>query len=96
VQRDRRQARRPELTVGEGHRLQRDRVQRRPGHNLDKFVFGVSKGKMLGYIIRSKGIRANPDKTKAIMSMVDPLSKKRSAEIDRQSSSPQQVHFKVR
>jgi len=44
--------------------------------NLEKCVFGVSKGKMLGYIISSKGIRANPDKTKAIMSMVEPSNKK--------------------
>jgi hypothetical protein len=44
--------------------------------NPDKCVFGVSKGKMLGYIISSYGIRANPDKTKAIMSMVEPLTKK--------------------
>jgi hypothetical protein len=44
--------------------------------NLDKCVFGVNKGKMLGYIISSDGIRANPDKTKAIMSMVEPSTKK--------------------
>jgi hypothetical protein len=31
---------------------------------------------MLGYIISSDGIRANPDKTKAIMSMVEPSTKK--------------------
>jgi hypothetical protein len=31
---------------------------------------------MLSYIISSEGIRANPDKTKAIMSMVEPLTKK--------------------
>jgi len=36
----------------------------------------VSKGKMLGYIISFEGIRANPDKTKVIMSMTEPLSKK--------------------
>jgi hypothetical protein len=31
---------------------------------------------MLGYIIRPKGIRANSAKTKAIISMVEPSSKK--------------------
>jgi hypothetical protein len=46
--------------------------------NPDKCVFGVSKCKMLGYIISSDGIRANPDKTKAIMSMVEPSIRKRS------------------
>jgi hypothetical protein len=42
----------------------------------NKCVFGVSKGKMLGYVISSEGIQANPDKTKAIMSMVEPSTKK--------------------
>ena len=31
---------------------------------------------MLGYIIGPKGIRANPEKTKAIISMVEPSTKK--------------------
>ena len=31
---------------------------------------------MLGYIIGSEGIRANPEKTKAIISMVEPSIKK--------------------
>ena len=44
--------------------------------NPEKCVFGVSRGKMLGYIIGPKGIRANPDKTKAIVSMVEPSTKK--------------------
>ena len=44
--------------------------------NLEKCVFGVSQGKMLGYIIGPKGIRVNPEKTKAIISMVEPSTKK--------------------
>ena len=44
--------------------------------NPDKCVFGVSRGKMLGYIIGSEGIRANPEKMKAIISMVEPSIKK--------------------
>jgi hypothetical protein len=44
--------------------------------NLEKCILGVSKGKMLGYIISAEGIRANPDKTKAIISMVEPSTKK--------------------
>jgi hypothetical protein len=44
--------------------------------NPEKCIFGVSKGKMLGYIISPEGIRANPDKTKAIISMVEPSTKK--------------------
>ena len=44
--------------------------------NLEKCVFGISIGKMIGYIIGPKGIRANLDKTKAIISMVEPSTKK--------------------
>jgi acetolactate synthase small subunit len=44
--------------------------------NPKKCIFRVSKGKMLGYIISAKGIRANPDKTKAIISMVEPSTEK--------------------
>jgi hypothetical protein len=44
--------------------------------NPDKCVFRISRGKMLSYVISSYGIWANPDKTKAIMSMVEPLTKK--------------------
>jgi hypothetical protein len=44
--------------------------------NAEKCVFGVSRGKMLGYIIGPEGIRANLEKTKAIISMVEPSTKK--------------------
>jgi hypothetical protein len=44
--------------------------------NLEKCIFGVSKGKMLGYIISAEGIKANPDKAKAIMTMAEPSTKK--------------------
>ena len=44
--------------------------------NPKKCIFGVSRGKMLGYIIGPEGIWANPEKTKAIISMMEPLTKK--------------------
>jgi hypothetical protein len=44
--------------------------------DLEKCIFGVSKGKVLRYIISAEGIKANPDKTKAIMTMVEPQNKK--------------------
>ena len=44
--------------------------------NSEKCIFSVSRGKMLVYIIGPKGIRANLDKTKAIISMVEPSTKK--------------------
>ena len=45
--------------------------------NLEKCVFGISRGKMFRYIIGPEGIRANLDKTKAIISMVEPSTKKK-------------------
>ena len=42
---------------------------------------------MLGCIIGPEGIHANPDKTKAILSMVESSTKKRSAEANRQNSN---------
>ena len=44
--------------------------------NLEKCVFGVSRGKMVRYIIGPEGIRANLEKKKAIISMVEPSTKK--------------------
>jgi len=46
--------------------------------NPEKYVFGISRGKMLGYTIGPKGFWANPEKTKAIISMVEPSTKKKS------------------
>jgi len=44
--------------------------------NPDKCVFGVSQGKMLGYIIGLNGIQANPEKMRAIISKVEPSTQK--------------------
>ena len=44
--------------------------------NPEKCIFGITKGNMLGYIISSEGIKANPDKTRAIMTMAEPKNKK--------------------
>ena len=44
--------------------------------NLEKCVIGMSRGKMLGYIIGPEGIRENPEKMEAIISMVEPSTKK--------------------
>ncbi|GJW16733.1 reverse transcriptase domain-containing protein [Tanacetum coccineum] len=44
--------------------------------NPKKCSFGMEEGKFLGYIVTSKGIRANPGKTKAIMDMQSPKSLK--------------------
>ena len=37
--------------------------------NLEKCVFGVLVGKLLGFIISERGIEANPEKISTIMDM---------------------------
>ena len=37
--------------------------------NLEKCVFGVPRGMLLGYIVSQRGIEANPEKVSAIMRM---------------------------
>jgi hypothetical protein len=44
--------------------------------NLEKCISGVSKGKMLGYIISVEGIKEKLDKAKAIMTKVEHSTKK--------------------
>jgi hypothetical protein len=40
--------------------------------NPDKCVFGVSAGKVLGFLVSHRGIEANPEKIKAIEAMRPP------------------------
>jgi hypothetical protein len=42
--------------------------------NPEKCVFGIHKGKVLGCLVLTKGIEANPDKIKALVEMQDPVS----------------------
>jgi phage FluMu protein gp41 len=44
--------------------------------NPEKCVFGIHKGKVLGCLVSTKGIEANPDKIKALIEMQDPVSVK--------------------
>jgi hypothetical protein len=44
--------------------------------NPEKCVFGVKKGKFLGYLVSKKGIEANPSKIEAILRMEPPSIKK--------------------
>jgi hypothetical protein len=44
--------------------------------NLEKCVFGIHKERVLGWIVSTKGIEANPDKIKAQIEMQDPISVK--------------------
>jgi hypothetical protein len=40
--------------------------------NPDKCVFGVSAGKLLGFLVSHRGIEVNPEKIKAIETMRPP------------------------
>ena len=40
--------------------------------NPAKCVFGNSAGKFLGFIVNSRGIKANPDKIKAMLDILPP------------------------
>jgi hypothetical protein len=44
--------------------------------NPGKCVFGIHKGKVLGGLVSTKGIVANPDKIKALVEMQDTVSVK--------------------
>jgi hypothetical protein len=44
--------------------------------NPEKCVFGVKKGKFLGCLVSTKGIKANPNKIEAILRMEPPNTKK--------------------
>ena len=43
--------------------------------NPTKFVFGVSSGKFLGFMVSQRGIEANPDKVRAILELTSLKSK---------------------
>jgi len=42
--------------------------------NPDKCVFGVDRGKFLGFMLTQRGIEANPEKCKAIIEMCSPTT----------------------
>ena len=44
--------------------------------NPNKCIFGVTSGKLLGFIISEKGIEVDPDKIKAIQEMPPPKNQK--------------------
>jgi hypothetical protein len=59
-----------ELTLVENLTLVFDKLRAtRTKLNPDKCVFGVSAGKLLGFLVSHRGIEANPEKIKAIEGM---------------------------
>jgi hypothetical protein len=43
---------------------------------MEKCIFGVRQGKILGYLVSHRGIEATPSKIQAIMDMAPPQSTK--------------------
>ena len=44
--------------------------------NLAKYTFGATFGKLLGFIVSTKGIEVDPDKIKAIQNLLPPCTQK--------------------
>ena len=44
--------------------------------NPSKYAFGVSSGKFLGFMVSQRGLKANPEKVKAILKMSSPKTVK--------------------
>jgi hypothetical protein len=44
--------------------------------NLEKCIFEITRGKVLGCLVSTKGIEANPDKIRAITQMQPPQIRK--------------------
>ena len=42
--------------------------------NPAKYAFGVAVGKFLGFMVHERGIKANPEKIKAIMDLESPTT----------------------
>jgi hypothetical protein len=63
--------------------------------NPEKCVFGVSAGKLLGFLVSHWGIEANPDKIRAIEAMGPPCTSQGRAETDGVSRSPQPLHLEA-
>jgi hypothetical protein len=40
--------------------------------NPEKYIFGITRGKVLGCLVSTKDIEANPDKIRAITQMQSP------------------------
>ena len=63
--------------------------------NLEKCIFGISKGKLLSCLISARGIEANLEKIDAIFQHGTPNLKKTSTEAHGKTGGIKQIHFKV-
>jgi hypothetical protein len=61
--------------------------------NPDKGVFGVTRGKVLGCLVSTKGIEARPKKNQGHPPDATSANQKRGAKVDRPHTSLEQVHY---
>jgi hypothetical protein len=64
--------------------------------NPNKYIFGVSSGKLLGYIVLSRGIDANPTKVEAIAKIATAKDAKRNSEAGRHDGSTQPIYIQAK
>jgi hypothetical protein len=63
--------------------------------NLEKCIFGITKGKVLGCLVSTKGIEANPNKIRALIQMQLPQSRKDVQKLTSRISSSNQYISKL-
>jgi hypothetical protein len=63
--------------------------------NPEKYVFGISAGKVLGFLVTHRGIEVNPDKIRAIEAMRPPHTSQGRAENNGVPRSPQSLHLEA-
>jgi hypothetical protein len=63
--------------------------------NPEKCVFGVSAGKLFGFLVSHRRIEANPDKVRAIEAMRPPRTPQGCTEVDGVPCSPQPLHLEA-
>jgi hypothetical protein len=63
--------------------------------NPKKCIFGITKGKVLGCLVSTKGIEANPDKIKAITQIQSPQGRKDMQKLPGQIASLNQFISKI-
>ena len=64
--------------------------------NPSKCAFGVSSGKFLGFIVSQRGIKANPEKVKAILEMSSPRTTKEVQSLTGRVAALNRFVFKAR
>ena len=61
--------------------------------NPSKCTFGVALGTFLGFMVSQSGIKANPEKMRAILEIASPKTMKEVQKLTKKDSSAQQVRL---